>query len=108
MTNEEIIINAAVAAKLFTKEEIADILALGGRLPLHTFAEWKRLGYSVRKGEKAKLNATIWKWTSKAAKKDEETPEDAPVCKIGHFYLGNAYFFTAEQVERIKEVDTDV
>ena len=107
MTNEEIIIQAALAEKLFTEKEIAVILATGNRLPLHTFSEWKRLGFSVKRGEKARLTTTIWKWTSKPLKKDEAPAEDAPECECGHFYLSKAHFFTTEQVERIKEANTN-
>ena len=45
--------------------------------PLHTFAKWKELGYSVKKGEHAK--ASLMK-----------------------MFMKKAFFFTFDQVEKIK------
>lgn len=47
MTNEQIIFNAAISSGIFTKEEAIAILESGRRLPLHTYQEWRRLGYQV-------------------------------------------------------------
>ncbi|MFR5780456.1 MAG: hypothetical protein ACLUEK_00700 [Oscillospiraceae bacterium] len=32
----------------------------------HTFAEWKRMGYSVKKGQHAALTCQLWKYTTPA------------------------------------------
>lgn len=32
----------------------------------HTFAEWKRMGYSVKKGQHAALVCNLWKYTDQA------------------------------------------
>lgn len=50
MTNLTIITSAAIQAGIFTEAEADAIIKSGHELPLHTFAEWKRLGYSVKKG----------------------------------------------------------
>ena len=34
----------------------------------HTFAEWKRMGYSVKKGQHAALVCNLWKYTDKPGK----------------------------------------
>ena len=45
MTNNEIIINQAIAHGIYTKAEAQAIVAAKGCLPIHTFAEWKKAGY---------------------------------------------------------------
>ena len=62
MTNEKIIYEAAINAGIFTKESAAAILSTGRRLPLHTYQEWRRLGYQVKPGEHAALSVGLWRW----------------------------------------------
>ena len=38
----------------------------------HTFAEWKRMGYSVKKGQHAALVCNLWKYTDKPGKATRE------------------------------------
>ena len=94
MTNFQLIANAAIADGLYTREEIIAHLEERGELPLHTFAEWKNRGFTVRKGEHAKLTCQIWKPRTKK----EAAPEDDGEKQSG-FYLAKAFFFTEEQVE---------
>lgn len=69
----------------------------------HTFAEWKRLGYSVKKGEHAALVCNLWKYTDKpgkaareaAAAAGSDTPESDP-----HFYMAKSHLFSRLQVEK--------
>lgn len=96
MTNFNIIANSAVEAGIFTKEQVEEIIGNGFCLPLHTFAEWKRMGYSVKKGEKARMTCRIWKYTEKEVEQKEENQEDA----YSHYFLAKAFFFTSEQVEK--------
>lgn len=71
----------------------------------HTFAEWKRMGYSVKKGEHAAITCQLWKYTDKpgkaareaAAAAGEEAPEVDP-----HFYMAKSHLFHALQVEKSK------
>jgi hypothetical protein len=71
----------------------------------HTFAEWKRMGYSVKKGQHAALVCQLWKYTDKpgkaareaAAAAGEEAPEVDP-----HFYMAKSHLFHALQVEKSK------
>ena len=51
MTNEEIIVEAALTAGLYTEEQVAAIMEAGGELPLHTFAAWKEKGFVAPKKE---------------------------------------------------------
>ena len=67
--------------------------------PIHTFANWKELGYSVKKGEKAVAKFPIWKHTSKTVT-DEETNEEKEKTAM---YMKVAAFFKFSQVEKIEE-----
>lgn len=68
---------------------------IGPEEQIHTFAAWKDLGYSIKKGEKAITKLTIWKY---AGKKDKETEEETD----GHCFLKTACFFASHQVEERK------
>lgn len=71
----------------------------------HTFAEWKRMGFSVKKGQHAALVCNLWKYTDKpgkatreaAAQAGQDAPESDP-----HFYMAKAHLFNALQVEKSK------
>lgn len=71
----------------------------------HTFAEWKRMGYSVKKGQHAALTCQLWKYTDKPGKAAREAAEadgkDAPET-APHFYMTKAHLFHALQVEKSK------
>lgn len=97
MTNLAIITDEAINQGIFTKEQAEEILEAGFRLPIHTFAEWKRLGYFVKKGEKARMICRIWRHRgdSSTAIEDEEIEEN------GNFYLTKAFFFTLDQVQAV-------
>ena len=64
---------------------------------LYTFIEWKKIGYSVKKGEKAKVQTKLWKKVN-YVKVDEDEKEH----KASKFVLVNASLFTRSQVEIIK------
>lgn len=101
MSNFEIIANSAIGAGIYTKEQVEAIISSGFRLPLHTFAEWKRLGFAVKKGEKASMTCRIWKFSDKKT----ESADDVNVDEAdSRYYLTKAFFFTREQVEEIKGV----
>lgn len=57
---------------------------------IHTFMEWKRLGYKVKKGSKAITKLQIW---VPAVKENEEG------IKTTKFWLKNSAFFSESQVE---------
>ena len=110
MTNEQIIQKSAVLAGIFTESEAAAIISSGRRLPLHTYAEWKRMGYQVKQGEHAALTVMLWKYHE--GKKTGRTvevagmlnPDGSPATveeqESSHHYKTTAHLFTASQVER--------
>lgn len=91
-----------------TKAEAQAIVAAKGCLPIHTFAEWKKAGYSVKRGEHAAITCDLWKYTERpgkaakaaraeAAKAGQNGPDaDAP---DPHYYMAKAHLFTREQVK---------
>ena len=112
MTNHEIILKAALAAGIYTKEEAAEILSHSLCLPLHTFAEWRRMGYAVNRGAHAVLVCSLWQYTDKpgkvtkaarvaAAQAGQQGPaEDAP---DPHYYMQTAHLFAPSQVHRLDD-----
>lgn len=101
MTNLQIITSAAIAAGLYSKDEALAMIEQLGSLPLHTFAEWKRMGFQVKKGEKARLKVDIWKKSNKAVAKATMPDGTEETIESGRFYKKLSHFFTFEQVERI-------
>ena len=110
MTNEKIIYDAAISAGIFTKESAAAILSTGRRLPLHTYQEWRRMGYQVKQGEHAAISVVLWRW--KEGKKTGNVVEvpglynaDGSAAKVeeqesSHHYKALAHLFTLSQVEK--------
>ena len=84
MTNAEIIAKACHAAGI--GEEV------------HTFAVWKKLGYSVRKGQKSTMTCAIWK--HKTRTRINESGEDETV---GRMFMTTAHFFGRSQVEPVTQ-----
>lgn len=99
MTNAEIIFENAILQNIFTEEQAIAHIKENGSLPLHTFNEWRKMGYCVKKGEKAKMVCDIWRMTNYT--KDESADNEQEE-KDDHFYMKKAFFFTFEQVEKIK------
>lgn len=104
MTNDQMINKTAVELGLFTKEQAKAILASGNRLPLHTYAEWRSLGYQVKRGEHAALKMQLWK-PRKGKKEEEAGQQNAPESDTtdGSFFLATAHLFLITQVERVQE-----
>lgn len=63
---------------------------------IHTFAKWRELGYSVKRGEKACTSFMVWKHT---VKKDKESGEESAA-----MFMKKAHFFSTSQVEKIAPV----
>jgi len=106
-TNSEIIYKAAVNAGIYTEQQAAAILMSGRALPIHTFIEWKRLGYSVKKGEKAALHVDLWNYTTKPSKaaREKAEAEGKEVSEDPHYYLKLSHLFTLDQVQRTGSSD---
>lgn len=98
MTNEQMIFNAAINSGIYTAEEAAAIISTGRRLPLHTYSEWKRLGYQVQEGERAALVLDLWRFGKNKASEDENGEETEAVGE--HAYMAKAHLFTAKQVKK--------
>lgn len=107
MTNEQIIFSARCelleAGKIGTTGRILTVELPDGQrqqMPepeeLHTFAAWKSIGFSVKKGEKAVTKITIWKHSAKKVENEDGTEEEKT-----RMFMKTAAFFAASQVERI-------
>ena len=111
MTNTEIIFKAAISTGIYTEAEATAIMEQFGELPIHTFAEWKKAGFSVKRGEHAALVCDLWKYTSKPGKSTQAVREAAQ--KAGkdvdmnapdpHYYMAKSHLFTAAQVHEIEK-----
>ena len=106
MTNYEIIsarakalAEAGVIASTLEIVNLSDGTSLAVRIPeeIHTFAEWKRRGFSVLKGSHAVDAFRVWKYRSRT-RTDEETGEEIDESKM---FMQKAYFFSRSQVKEI-------
>lgn len=102
MTNLEIITNAAIAAELYTEDEAKTIISERGELPIHTYTQWRKMGYQVKRGEKSALICDLWRWKEE---KTEVTTKDGKAEDIdtSHHYKQKAYLFTVQQVEKVQQ-----
>jgi len=62
---------------------------------IHTFAGWKALGYSVKKGEHAVAQFPIWSGKEKVV-----TDDDGNETTKTNLFMRKAFWFTAGQVEK--------
>lgn len=106
MTNATIILNESIRLmnewKIKGSGQFVEIEGSDGtketiELPeeIHTFAGWKALGFSVKKGEKSSIKFPIWKHTGK-----QTTDENGEIEEESHMFMKTAAWFTAAQVER--------
>lgn len=98
MTNTEIITRTDIAEGLFTEAEAMGYIASGRRLPLHTYQEWRRMGYQVKQGERAALTVVLWKYRSETVEINGQEVES------GDCYRTTAHLFTAAQVKKAEPV----
>lgn len=83
---------------------------------IHTYKEWQKLGLQVQKGQKAIAKFTIWMYTDKKSNLTKEeadkineiaeginAQEGDEVHSNGHYYMKQAAFFKASQVEPAKQ-----
>lgn len=101
MTNAQIIMEQQLLLAedgILREDEDGEIQAI------HTYQAWKKLGYQVRKGEKAVAKFPVWKYmTSKKQEEEADDNEEAGTKKRGRMYLKLSAFFTDEQVDPIKK-----
>ena len=104
MTNAQIIFNEAVElmknGKIGTtgrqfevEDENGNKMMLDEPEDIHTFQAWKKLGYCVKKGEKAVAQFCIWKCVSK-----ETENSDGMIEEQKRMFMKKASFFSASQV----------
>lgn len=100
MTNEEIIYNAR---KQLAKDGKIAVSPEGQPEEIHTYDNWKKLGYHVLKGEKAICKLSIWKPVSKKKKQEQEqeVPEDE---RTPWMVPKTAFFFSRSQVDELVRV----
>lgn len=67
---------------------------------IHTFARWKQLGFSVKKGQKAIAKFPIWKYTTKKNSNEKDSNDDE---KNSYCFMKMSAFFSASQVEPTPE-----
>ena len=72
--------------------------AMAGHKELHTFNEWKELGYHVKKGETAIVFWGKPKATKETKEQAKEAGEDEDTAKEDYFPL--AYLFSQKQVQK--------
>ena len=81
---------------------------------IHTYAEWKKAGFQVQRGQKAIAKFTIWMYADKTKKLTKEEADSINAVMItpseqlaqegdevktnGHYYMKEASFFSASQV----------
>ena len=103
MTNETLIRAAALQHGLFTEDQIKAYEQAGRRLPLHTYAEWQRLGFQVKRGERAALKLDLWQMgKAKQPQPEDAEQEEGPESRQ-RFYLRTSHLFLRSQVERIRQ-----
>lgn len=121
MTNSQLIQNKAISENIYTEDELELFFEKNEFLPLNTFQGWKSLGYSVKKGEKAKIKTKLWKYTNhktrglteeeyeKLSQIMDKVPENEEVPeKPNHYYLAPAALFDISQVQRVKKEETEI
>lgn len=87
MTNKQII--TAATNKLIANGKIQ------ASEEIHTYNQWKKMGYQVFRGEKAVIALNIWKFFQNNAKdQDEEDGKE----EGGKMRMKRAYFFSTNQV----------
>ena len=107
MNNEQIIASTAIAAGLYSENDVKRIIEESGELPLHSMLGWKHRSpkgfeYRVKKGEHG-LECRLWQ---KRKKKDDDKSSEKPASDNDeasrNFYLAKTYLFDESHVEMIK------
>lgn len=113
--NNALIMSAGIEAGAFSAVEIIGYFTEARMPHFHTIEIWNRMGYQVKKGERARFQARIWKYTEKAVKLTAEdaaamnagsmiegvTYAEGDEIQRGNFIKKDAYFFSLQQVEKI-------
>ena len=105
MTNTQIIYEALKATGL-SDEQLLNLMQTYNALPYHTFQEWKRRGFQVKRGERACLKVYLWKYTNKApqAERQEAEANGEEIGEDPHYYKKLCHLFSITQCEQIQAV----
>jgi len=113
MTNDQIILNNRIflmeegvlkgTGEIFLYEDESGKREIEIPEEIHTFQVWKDLGYMVKKGEHSIARFPIWHKAGKNMrdKKDDEDVDEEDL-KRRKFYMKTAFFFKADQVEKMQ------
>lgn len=100
MNNTTIIARAAIDAGIYTQEQIEQMIQKFGCLTIMTYSEWKRCGYFVKKGEKAKLKAALWIYKEGSKNEEAIENEEEMSSENGGYHHKWSHLFTMDQVEK--------
>lgn len=110
MNNEQLIVNIAMEAGLYTEDEIENFLKTYGEIPLHSLQGWKQRSpagyeYRVKKGEHG-IETRLWK-KRKRKLLDENSDENISKSEVTSrdFYLAKTFLFDESQIELVKKGD---
>ncbi len=97
MNNTEIINN--VAAAIYGREEVMEMVAQGIEPPVHTALGWKIRGnYRIKDGVVG-IDVKLWKKRKRVPGTEEETADE----EKDSFYLSKATLYCREQVELVEQ-----
>lgn len=107
MTNSEIIYNT-LKANGIPETDLHTMLETFGELPFHTYAEWKKRGRQVKRGEHATIkNIRLWMYTEnptaaqrRAAELEGDNPDE--LARNPHYYKKACHLFAVTQTEIIQ------
>lgn len=119
MTNEQIILSNRVflmeegviggTGEMFVFEDENGKREIEMPEEIHTFQGWKKLGFSVKKGEHSIARFPIWQKAGKRKQENDEQDDGSTEPNKndknfnGRYYQKMSFFFVKGQVEPIKE-----
>lgn len=101
MTNAQIIAEVVIGTKTMGSDDFIDFYQTHGYLPFNTYSTWKKLGYQVKKGEKATLSTRLWKYTNKPVEVVETANGEENEVDPNHYFLKLSHLFGINQVEKV-------
>lgn len=94
MNNTQIVVAESIAKGIYTEEQ-ANAYLEKGDLPIHTYKAWRKAGFAVCKGQKARLVTKLWKQTKVKNKESGELEE--------RYVKVKSFLFTEDQVAPVTE-----
>lgn len=97
MTNQEIIKEELINQGLFTESQIDLMIIQYGCIPAKSYAEWQRLGFQVKNGEKSFIKCLLW--NPKMVKEDHLISESSEEF-TGTYFRKMTSLFLFNQVQK--------